>query len=456
MSVNTNTWNRIRYTLYQPFYDLAGNYFNEYRKLSIEGLNLSPADKILIVGAGTGLDLNYLNHQKNITAIDLTSSMVADLMGKAEELHLPVEALVMDGHELEFSDSTFDVVILHLIVAVIPDPDRCLSEVRRVLKPNGRFTIMDKFIPAQGEVSFIRQLLNPFTNFLFSDITRDANALLDRAGLTIISDKVYKMGLRIILGKKGKKTQDSLLKKVRTINSTVSAFPENTAKLPLAPSTRIALMRKKSVNKTGALSRSRLKSNAEILNLNVFSRFPELETKRLVLRRFAVTDAMAYYELRSNEEAMQYMDRPLSKSKEEALEAIKKTHQNFRKKKGIWWALADKRNNKFMGYIGFKEIDKKNKSAEIGYVLHPDYWASSWMTEAVEAVLKFVFEELNLHRVIGNINPANEASRGLLKKFGFQREAYFREDYYFDGKFLDSEIYGLLASDYDPEHGYKK
>ena len=90
MNVNNNTWNRIRYTLYQPFYDMAGNYFDEYRELSIEGLKLRSNDKILIVGAGTGLDLNYLTKQKNITAIDLTNSMVADLMGKAEELHMPV------------------------------------------------------------------------------------------------------------------------------------------------------------------------------------------------------------------------------------------------------------------------------------------------------------------------------------------------------------------------------
>jgi len=437
MSVNNNTWNRIRYTLYQPFYDLAGNYFNKYRQLSIEGLNLRPAEKILIVGAGTGLDLPYLNNQKNITAIDLTSSMVADLMGKAEELHLPVEALVMDGHELEFPDGTFDVVILHLIVAVIPDPDRCLSEVRRVLKSNGRFTIMDKFIPPNGKVSIVRRILNPFTNFFFSDITRDANALLDRAGLAITHDEAHKMGIRVIQGKKGKKPKRSSAKKIRSLDPDFSDVTKSTALL--SPRTRP--VRKK--------IKARHVSVTHGINLKVLSRFPELETKRLILRRFAVTDAQAYYELRSNEEAMQFMDRPLWKNKEEALEAIKKTHQNFREKKGVWWVLADKRNNNFMGYVGFKDIDAKNKSAEIGYVLQPDYWASGWMTEAVGTALNFVFEKLNLHRVIGNINPDNEASRGLLKKFGFQKEAYFREDYYFEGAFLDSEIYGLLASEYN-------
>ena len=192
-----------------------------------------------------------------------------------------------------------------------------------------------------------------------------------------------------------------------------------------------------------------MESPSHQLNLKALSRFPEIETKRLILRRFGIADALGYLELRSNEEAMRYMDRPYFDTKEEAKEAIKKMHQEFRNKEGIWWALADKRNNKFMGYVGFKDINQKDKSAEIGYVLHPDYWASGWMTEAVDAVLDFVFNELNLHRVAGNINPSNEASRGILLKFGFQREAYFREDYYFAGEFLDSEIYGLLASEFE-------
>jgi len=438
MNVNTNTWNRIRYTLYQPFYDLAGNYFNKYRELSIERLNLRPTDKILIVGAGTGLDLNYLVQQKNITAIDLTSSMVADLMGKAEELHLPVEALVMDGQALEFSDNTFDVVILHLIVAVIPDPDRCLAEVRRVLKPSGRFTMMDKFIPANGQVSFIRRALNPFTNFFFSDITRDANKLLKDAGLMILQDEAFKLGIRIIQGKKGKKPRKNKSPMAERI-----AFSES-IDLPITTSKSSTRIRQKTKTDSAVQSQE--------LNLKVLNRFPELETKRLILRRFTVTDATAYFELRSNEDAMRFMDRPHFKDRAEALEAIKKTHQNFRNKEGVWWALADKRNNNFMGYVGFKDIDQKNKSAEIGYVLHPDYWASGWMTEAVGAVLNFVFEELNLHRVKGDINPNNEASRGLLLKFGFQKEGYFREDYYFAGEFLDSEIYGLLASEYNFEN----
>ena len=345
----------------------------------------------------------------------------------------------MDGQALEFPDASFDVVILHLIVAVIPDPEACLSEVRRVLKPNGRFTIMDKFIPPNGQVSIVRRFLNPVTNFLFSDITRDANSLLKNAGLAITNDESFKLGIRVILGKKGKIPKRNRTKKPISNPRKSDSFSERASNHNS----------RSNIQAIPVLPQKSVESPSHQLNLKALSRFPEIETKRLILRRFGIADALGYLELRSNEEAMRYMDRPYFDTKEEAKEAIKKMHQEFRNKEGIWWALADKRNNKFMGYVGFKDINQKDKSAEIGYVLHPDYWASGWMTEAVDAVLDFVFNELNLHRVAGNINPSNEASRGILLKFGFQREAYFREDYYFAGKFLDSEIYGLLASEFE-------
>lgn len=68
------------------------------------------------------------------------------------------------------------------------------------------------------------------------------------------------------------------------------------------------------------------------------------------------------------------------------------------------------------------------------------------MSEALTAIIAFAFEEMKLHSIEANINPLNEASRKLLMKQGFVKEAYFREDYYFNGKFLDSEIYSLVST----------
>ena len=54
------------------------------------------------------------------------------------------------------------------------------------------------------------------------------------------------------------------------------------------------------------------------------------------------------------------------------------------------------------------------------------------------------FQQLHLHSIEAIVNPDNVASIGILEKNGFVREAYYKEDYYFEGKFLDSAVYSLL------------
>ncbi len=151
--------------------------------MSIDRLQLEPDDKVLIIGAGTGLDLPFLKAQKSITAVDITHAMVERLKHKAKHLQLPVDAQVMDGHNLAFENDSFDAIILHLIVAVIPDPVRCLQEAERVLKPGGRITILDKFIPAGSSPGLLRKVANTLANFLFSAINRDIDKLLGKTAL---------------------------------------------------------------------------------------------------------------------------------------------------------------------------------------------------------------------------------------------------------------------------------
>ncbi|MEQ8478193.1 class I SAM-dependent methyltransferase [Fulvivirga sp.] len=186
MKVNTNAWNKIRYTVFTPIYDLVGNVFNNYRKLSIEQLELKPDDNVLIVGGGTGLDLQFLPQTVNVTATDITPSMVSRMNDSIKALNLNGVARVMDGQKLEFDDAKFDKVILHLILAVIPDPVACIKEVERVLKPGGKVTIYDKFIPDESKLSLGRKIGNIFTNLIATDITRKLNGILEYSNLKLV------------------------------------------------------------------------------------------------------------------------------------------------------------------------------------------------------------------------------------------------------------------------------
>lgn len=67
------------------------------------------------------------------------------------------------------------------------------------------------------------------------------------------------------------------------------------------------------------------------------------------------------------------------------------------------------------------------------------------MQEALATVLDYGFSSMGLHSVVANVNPANEASKKILAKNNFVQEAYFKEDFFYDGQFLDTAIYSLLT-----------
>ncbi|GHA54737.1 class I SAM-dependent methyltransferase [Pontibacter akesuensis] len=184
MSLNTNTWNRLRYTLYLPIYDfVADRIFRKYRKRSVQLLGAKPEDAILILGAGTGLDLPYLQGCTNLTANDITPGMIFKLKQRAEKLQIPVDAKVMNGQKMTFADAAFDAVMLHLILAVIPDPVACIKEVERVLKPGGTVMVFDKFLPDGQKPSALRRLLNQVASTLFSDINRSMGSIISHTSL---------------------------------------------------------------------------------------------------------------------------------------------------------------------------------------------------------------------------------------------------------------------------------
>ena len=186
--VSTNRWNKIRYTAYAPGYDILGTIFSKSREKSINNLDIQKGDNVLIVGAGTGLDLEFITKECRITATDITPAMIARTLKRNNIFKRNLSAIVMDGQRLNFPDNSFDKIILHLILAVIPDPVACLKECERVLKPGGRIAIFDKFVPRGHRISLLRKILNPLTNLLFSNITRSAETIIKQSNLLTMFD----------------------------------------------------------------------------------------------------------------------------------------------------------------------------------------------------------------------------------------------------------------------------
>ena len=181
-------WDRLRYTLWAPAYDavVGAAGFNTARRLSIDRLRLASGDRVLIVGAGTGLDLDLLPTNVDVTAIDVTPAMLRHLERRAAGTGRSVVTRIMDARQLAFRDSSFDAVVMHLILAVMPQPERGLREAVRVLKPGGRIAVFDKFLRDDERPSLRRRLLNAVAKPLFSDLNRRLGPLT--SGLRLVTE----------------------------------------------------------------------------------------------------------------------------------------------------------------------------------------------------------------------------------------------------------------------------
>ena len=179
-----------------------------------------------------------------------------------------------------------------------------------------------------------------------------------------------------------------------------------------------------------------------------FKHFPTLESERLLLRKLELTDAPEIQSIRSDERVMKYMDSERQSTEEHSERFISMKLKMYQENTGIFWAIIEKSTNAFIGDFSFFKMDHKNSRTEIGYTSKSEFWGNGYMQEAMTSIFNFGFDKLNLHSLEANINSGNDKSRAILTKMGFQKEAYFRENYYYDGKYLDSEIYSLFASDF--------
>jgi phosphatidylethanolamine/phosphatidyl-N-methylethanolamine N-methyltransferase len=189
MPINTLRWNRLRYTLLAPVYDLFTRIvmgdFQVQRQCSLALLDAKPGERVLIVGCGTGADLPYFAAGVQVTAVDLTPAMVDRTRARAAELGREVDARVMDAQALSIPDASFDAVVLHLILAVVPDPTAAIREAARVLRPGGRAVVFDKWVPDHRAPSLLRRAGNLLTNAVATDITRRLGPLVAATPLRV-------------------------------------------------------------------------------------------------------------------------------------------------------------------------------------------------------------------------------------------------------------------------------
>lgn len=176
---------RHTYTLLAPLYDVALRQASRrLREQSLAQLAVPAGAPVLVTGIGTGLDVPHLPREPWYVGLDLTHAMLSRVPRADADL-----AIVQgDAMRLPFRDACFDAVVLHLIVAVVADPRRCLAEAARVARPGARLLVLDKFL-RPGERAPVRRALNALTRRLATRLDVVLETLVAEVGaLEVESD----------------------------------------------------------------------------------------------------------------------------------------------------------------------------------------------------------------------------------------------------------------------------
>ena len=178
-----------------------------------------------------------------------------------------------------------------------------------------------------------------------------------------------------------------------------------------------------------------------------FTHFPTLTTARLQLRRMEPRDTEALYTIYADKETMRYYGEPYQ-SREELDLALTLRQEDYAARRAIRWGIALKDSDILIGSCGFHHFDEGHFRAETGYILNRAYWGQGIMAEALTAIISYGFDEMGLRRIEAIIDIANERSKGVLLKLGFQYEGNLRQRYRIGDRFEDEHYFGLLRDEW--------
>ena len=181
----------------------------------------------------------------------------------------------------------------------------------------------------------------------------------------------------------------------------------------------------------------------------VFSNMPTLHTERLSLRPMHPIDAEDMFDYARRPEVTKYL---LWREHEDIY--FSRDYLNYINRRYALgdfydWAIIDHVSRRMIGTCGFTKIDTANNSAEIGYVLNPDFHRRGFGSEAVRRILKFGFEELNLNRIEARFMQGNEASLALMRSVGMTFEGYMRDLLFVKGSYRTVGVSSILRSEYE-------
>ena len=175
-----------------------------------------------------------------------------------------------------------------------------------------------------------------------------------------------------------------------------------------------------------------------------------IETERLILRKFKISDdeAMLKYWI-ADEKIQSLYSEPVYTTKAEVDELLEKYINSYQKNDYYRWAIIEKKSGECIGQIAYFLVDSKNNFAEIEYCIGSDFQCKGYATEATKAVIQYGFDQINLHKVQICTKTINKPSKRVIEKCGFTYEGTLRDYFYMDGEYVGRLYFSMLKSEFE-------
>ncbi|HZS12182.1 MAG TPA: methyltransferase domain-containing protein [Nitrospirales bacterium] len=179
------------YSNYAGVYDhIFGKIFHESRESAVRNLGVTPGERILEVGVGTGLSLPLYPPICQVVAIDLSPGMLAKARARAEQFGLShVELHQMDAGRMSFKDDSFDTVMAAYVVTAVPDYRTVVSEMIRVCRPGGRIIMLNHFSNGNKLIAAVEKAISPLCKHIGFRTDLSLNTVLEGTALHVVNKK---------------------------------------------------------------------------------------------------------------------------------------------------------------------------------------------------------------------------------------------------------------------------
>ena len=174
-----------------------------------------------------------------------------------------------------------------------------------------------------------------------------------------------------------------------------------------------------------------------------------IETERLILRKFVLSDSKAMYKnWASDTEVTKYLMWPAHKNMETSEEVTKEWVDSYSKNDFYQWAIVFKEESDFpIGCIGVTHMDKDVSMVHIGYCIGRKWWHKGITSEALKAIIDFLFNIVEAQRIESRHDPKNRNSGEVMKKCGMTYEGTLRNSDWNNQGICDACYYSILKSE---------